>query len=554
MKKLIKLTSVLTVFALLAFAFAGCAPKDGSSAAEVSLNDFPYGTAEIKELAATIDNYAAAPAAQFEPAVVTEGAGVFSDKTVFAKGDGSSDDTDAIKEGLAQAASSGYFLITRPVFIGESILLPDGMTLAFTGGGRIILAAGATLYLGNNCKIAAGRQRIFDGSGKVAGGDYDLYALPEWFGASIGSGADASPAIEAAAAIASTVYLDAGTYNLSAVVSLPVDHDVTVAGSGLKSTFLITHGQKIFERVSADTCVTVRDLRADEIGHGRSATLIKVTGGEFTLTGCYLYGYANVMDLNSCERVSVSMGYANDNLTVFRLNGCENVEMRSFLGLTNQHLIVASDCENIVLNTASEVWGFGTDVEFTDCTGITVSLGGFDLGYTALSGSSKPYGENPAAIKMTDCEGVVIRDMWVATNGGVSYTANATVGVPADRVGIDLDGCTDVAIEFCTITNHSKGLRISNAPASSKRITVTGNQFVGNEDYNAVLQNSSAITFMVNCFTQDMTSSTAADITGNGCSDVLFAGDTFRKQTSISSLQNSFTNSTNIVFDSPIFF
>ena len=193
MKKLIKLTSVLTVFALLALCLAGCAAENGT--AEVSLSDFPYGTAEIKELAATIDNYATVPSFNDTEFIKTEGADVFSDKTVFCKGDGVSDDTEAFREGLKQAASANYFLITRPLLITESVLVPDNMTLAFAGGGKLILAEGATLYFGFDCKINAGRQKIFEGSGKVDvnyGGTV-RYAYPEWFGAVIGSGADAGP-------------------------------------------------------------------------------------------------------------------------------------------------------------------------------------------------------------------------------------------------------------------------------------------------------------------------------------------------------------------------
>ncbi len=95
------------------------------------------------------------------------------------------------------AAKDGVVQIAAPVKVSASAVVPEEMTLEFTGRGLLELADGVTLTV--NGELRAGEGRIFAGKGRVTGRVRTQYVLPQWFGAAGDGKADDSGALQRAA-------------------------------------------------------------------------------------------------------------------------------------------------------------------------------------------------------------------------------------------------------------------------------------------------------------------------------------------------------------------
>ncbi len=108
--------------------------------------------------------------------------------------------------------------------VNRNTTVPENVTLVFSRGGELRIAAGVTLTI--NAGIEAGSYRIFSGTGLIKG-DVKVEAIsPEWFytGLYNNEKADWAPAINKAISLASTgclkVKLQCKRYNVNSTVNL----------------------------------------------------------------------------------------------------------------------------------------------------------------------------------------------------------------------------------------------------------------------------------------------------------------------------------------------
>ncbi len=126
---------------------------------------------------------------------------------------------------LARVGSSQATLnVAQIVTVSTNTVVPENVTLKFSRGGALNIAAGVTLTI--NGGIEAGLYQIFTGDGNVAGDPKVEAVYPEWFysGAYNSQSADWSPAINAAIDLANSgckkVRLQSRRYNVLSTINL----------------------------------------------------------------------------------------------------------------------------------------------------------------------------------------------------------------------------------------------------------------------------------------------------------------------------------------------
>lgn len=566
MKKIYKVISLIISAVLVLLAFAGC----GAQKKTVNGIELMNGNSEAISL---FNNVAASmpllSSASFEiPAVTPEEATVITDKSLYLAGNGITDDSALLREGINLAAtySTGVFVISSEVKIEESIVVPANVSLEFRGKGKIILGDSAYLYFENGAKIIAGMNRIFAGAvnniavvenSKNPSAELVFAVRAEWFGAAANDNACDAAGVQVAVNVATKVYFGVGRYDFASAVTLPANGKVDLIGSGKTRTELIT-GQSGASYFTANgTEVGFYDMKIAEIGHPMYSTFISLDGGSLKISSVLLYGFKKAVVVNNSNSIDVEFFYATANLEVFTFTNCSNINFSASLSTTNKSFLICENCSDINLINSSSVWGFGTDMTLNGCTNIRLNALGFDLGYNNKSGSSFPYGENLYAIYMNNCSDFSIKNLWCASNAGLSYTNSGNVGKVENRTGMYITNSYKGSIEFCTITNHPYGIQILNSPAASETagngILIHGNQFVGNEKYEAYLTNAKNVTFEFNSHKQYHSGEKAAcvEAAGTGCSNIVFRGDTFYTYQSTTEILNAFPNST-VYFDSII--
>jgi parallel beta-helix repeat protein len=141
--------------------------------------------------------------------------GVFSVRNYGAVGDGVADDTAAIAATIAAAGGAGTILFPEGAYLVSSSLTFTAAT-KFLPGATISAGTGVVLAFSN--QVLAGVQYIFALAGTAsvtASPAFNLWGLPEWFGAVPGTGADCLAAISACFVAFPRTQLQAADYSLS---------------------------------------------------------------------------------------------------------------------------------------------------------------------------------------------------------------------------------------------------------------------------------------------------------------------------------------------------
>lgn len=517
------------------------------------------------------------------PASVT----VITADTVYENFVGIISDNDFLEAGILLASQNerGSFVITEELTVTQSVTVASNVILCFRGEGKINLGAGAHLYFENGSEIIAGKTKIFSGNvnnisliadPENSAAPLSMGARPEWFGASSKDGLGVancdSAAISAAISFATKVYLSAGEYLVNSTVTLPTSHSVELIGSGRNASKLVLGGEARTYFVGNGSNVGFYDMNIEQIGHLKTASFLSLVGGELTLSAVACYGIANVFTLTDCTGLRCEYLFANSNVVVFNANGCTDMNFISSLGNSNKNFLVATNCSNITAVNSSSVWNYGTDYTFYNCHGIVMNALGCDLGYDRCNGQTgEIYELNQFAIYMSNCYDFTLKNLWVASNYGLSKTHapltdyNGNIGAYPDgvheasnRTGICLVGCYKGSVAYCTITNHAVAVKISASPDvalnAGNEIVFLGNQFVGNVLKEVMMNGARNIAFHYNSHKQYHAGEFAScdELDGAGCSNVAFIGETFYGYNSIAELQARFVNSTGILFNSII--
>jgi hypothetical protein len=141
--------------------------------------------------------------------------GVFSVRNYGAVGNGVADDTAAIAATIAAAGGAGTILFPEGTYLVSSSLTFTAAT-KFLPGATISAGTGVVLAFSN--QVLAGVQHIFALAGTAsvtASPAFNLWGLPEWFGAVPGTGADCLAAISACFVAFPRTQLQAADYSLS---------------------------------------------------------------------------------------------------------------------------------------------------------------------------------------------------------------------------------------------------------------------------------------------------------------------------------------------------
>lgn len=181
-----------------------------------------------------------------------------------AAGDGESNDTPFFLEALNTIGDSTAVLdIVRGIYVVESLVFPENVTLRFRDGGQLAVAAEHTIEINGN--IDAGIHRIFSGDGSVGGKVVNLYIYPQWFGAAGDGVRDDARALQqsadlAAGAMGRTLFIPEGNYLFTEdvllrcnvenrglfIIELEIDEDRTEFSNDL---FLPSHYPKKSPRI-----------------------------------------------------------------------------------------------------------------------------------------------------------------------------------------------------------------------------------------------------------------------------------------------------------------
>ncbi len=558
MKNILKAISLIISVVLVLGVAAGCASSQTTTVNGIEiLKGESEAISLYNNIAASMPLLSAAPTELVAKAPAS--ATVITDKSVYLAGDGITDDSAALREGISLAAvySEGVFVISSAVKIEESILVPANVILEFRGEGKIILGNSAYIYFENGAKIIAGNNRIFSGAvsnlslienPQNPDAAASFAARPEWFGARTNDHICDSDAIQAALNVATKLYFSTGMYEITKAITLPENGEIDFIGSGKTRTDIVTGQGGITYFSGNGTKVGFYDLKVAEAGNAMFSGFLKLDGGKIKISSVLVYGFKQAVVVNNSNDINVEFFYATANLDVFTFTNCSNINFSASLSTTNKNFLIATSCTGLNLINSSSVWGFGTDMTLENCSDINLNALGFDLGYNRKSGTTFPYGENLYAIYMKNCYDFNFKNLWCASNAGLSYTDEGDVGKAVNRTGMYITDSYKGSIEFCTITNHPYGIQILNSPEASaiagNEIVIHGNQFVGNEKYEAYLTNAKNVVFRFNSHKQYLAGDIAAcvEVAGNNCSNIIFIGDTFYNITSFAALKGNFVN------------
>ncbi len=576
MKKILKAISLIISVVLVLGLFAGCgAPQTSSVNGIELLKGDSEGIKLYNSIAASMPVLTAAPSEILTkiPAGVT----VITDEMLYTSGNGVTDDSILLREGIALAAvyEKGSFVISSELKIEESIVIPSNVSLCFRGNGKIILGNSAYLYFENGSQIIAGNKRIFSGAvgnlSVIADPDNPKSALsfavrPEWFGAVANDGLDVanddSAAIQAAMSFATKIYFGVGQYFVNAVLSLPSSHPVDIIGSGRNRTEFVLGGDTTTYVNGNGTTFGIYDMNVVQIAHFKTATFVSLENGSVKVSAVAFHGLATGFSLKNCSNSSFEYFFSTACSVLVNLVNCNKMTFNSSLCNGNKSFLVADGSSNLSFTNSSSVWGFGTDYTFNNCHGIVMNALGCDLGYDAVDTSGNLlYGNNLYAIYMEGCYDFNLKDLWCASNSGLSKTHDFSIGVSEayERTGMCFVNSYKGTVSYCTITNHPVGVKVirshANAATTGNGISFVGNQFVGNKFFEIQLDKANNVSFLFNNHKQmgssDFNGGTCVEASGNQCTNISFIGDTFYSFNSSTEIRNAFPNST-VYFDSII--
>jgi hypothetical protein len=223
-----------------------------------------------------------------------------------AKGDGSTDDSGAIKAAAAAVVAAGGVLFFPPAGgsyrIAQDVRLPDTVATLFAPGARVYVEADTTFSLGG--PLAALPMTIVTGPGEFQL-ERVMDVLPEWFGAradgSTDTGAALTRAAESAAA-RSTIMLSGGTYQFSSGVRMPAHKSLAVEGSGPGTLLRMQSGfgsdSALFAFIGTSASRTVdqalRKLRIEGTGRTSDGIALAIDyGTNIRIEDVQLYGIGN---------------------------------------------------------------------------------------------------------------------------------------------------------------------------------------------------------------------------------------------------------------------
>jgi hypothetical protein len=253
MKKTI-ITSVLTALLLLA-SCGGNAPKETEST-QAETEFVPPVLPDIGSATQRRPGENDNGAGQYGPKEEISGMEQTEKNTVSlrscgAAGDGTKDDSAALKKALKKLPDGGFAVIEKGTYrLASDVEVAGNVTLVFMSGAKLCPDEGTTLTVKGF--VDAGQYRIFEGEGKVAGSIRSA-GYPHWFG-EIGKG-DSSAAFQAAIDACRVVKIP---YRSTAyrVSDLVITHPVRIEGVGSKQVQL---------KISTGNPVCVFDIRSSDV-------------------------------------------------------------------------------------------------------------------------------------------------------------------------------------------------------------------------------------------------------------------------------------------------